>query len=97
MRSREIWEETKQEALERGAGFEEEGEGEGEGRKGRRAANSLFRAASFAIHFPTAAPSQTWTLRRQAWTTPVKFYESCFIVNDRVIPQTFEEDAEDCP
>lgn len=56
MRSREIWEETKQEALERGAGFEEEEEEEEEGEG--RAANSLFRAASFAIHFPAAAATK---------------------------------------
>ena len=57
MRSREIWEETKQEALERGAGFEEEEEEEEEEGEGR-AANSLFRAASFAIHFPAAAATK---------------------------------------
>ena len=56
MRSREIWEETKQEALVRGAGFEEEEEEEEEGEG--RAANSLFRAASFAIHFPAAAATK---------------------------------------
>ena len=53
VRSREIWEETKQEALERGAGFEEEEKEEGEGREEGEEGGQLFISGRLFRHsFP---------------------------------------------